>query len=309
VNESAPKESVVQARLAIKVDVCNRRALEQGVPPLLETLRAAGVRASFFVAFGPDHSGRALLRIFQRGFLMKMLRTRAPQMYGWKTLLHGTLLPGPPVGEAFPERLRAIEAAGHELGVHGWDHVGWQNRAARMPAEQLRASYQRAWSAFERALGHAPAATAAPGWQCSATSFAIAAQLGFAYASDCRGDAPFYPADAASDGGRVLQIPTTLPTSDELVGSGEVEVAELAAYYLGQLQAGSLHVLCIHAEAEGLIYARWFAEFLAAARKRAVQFLTFGEIAREFRASAPSREVQMRALPGRAGPVACAAER
>ena len=38
-----------------------------------------GVPASFFVAMGPDHSGRAIRRLFtHKGFLQKMLRTGAP---------------------------------------------------------------------------------------------------------------------------------------------------------------------------------------------------------------------------------------
>ena len=79
-------------KIALKVDVCNRRSLEEGVPGLLRILGEFGVQASFFVAFGPDNSGKAVRRIFQRGFLRKMIRTRAPSTYGLKTLLYGTLL-------------------------------------------------------------------------------------------------------------------------------------------------------------------------------------------------------------------------
>jgi peptidoglycan/xylan/chitin deacetylase (PgdA/CDA1 family) len=299
---------VLDPRVAIKVDVCNRRALEQGVPRLLEILASAGVRASFFVAFGPDNSGRALRRVFQRGFLSKMIRTRAPRLYGVKTLLYGTLLPAPPVGEAFPDRLRAIEAAGHELGIHGWDHVGWQNQLTRMPVARIRDAYARACDAFERSLGQRPRATAAPGWQCSAASLDVLDELGFEHASDCRGERPFYPR-VGERSYRVLQVPTTLATSDELLGSGRARAAELGDHYLAQLSPRALHVLCIHAEAEGLLYASWFVEFLARAREKQVRFSTLGEIARDARAGAPLREVALRELPGRAGPVACAIDR
>jgi len=93
--------------IALKVDVCNHRALHAGLPALLRTLDRAGARASIFVAFGPDNSGKAIRRIFRRGFLSKMLRTRAPRMYGVRTLLSGTLLPAPNVGESAAALLRA----------------------------------------------------------------------------------------------------------------------------------------------------------------------------------------------------------
>jgi peptidoglycan/xylan/chitin deacetylase (PgdA/CDA1 family) len=222
-----------------------------------------------------------------------------------KTLLYGTVLPAPPVGEAFPDRLRAIDAAGHELGIHGWDHIGWQNRLHRMPVSRIRDAYARACDAFERCLGRRPRATAAPGWQCSAASLGLLDELGFDYASDCRGELPFYPR-AGERTHRVLQIPTTLATSDELLGSGSLRAAELSGHYAAQLRPGALHVLCIHAEAEGMLYAPWFVEFLARARELEVQFRTLGEIARDAGPRAPALGVVLRRLPGRAGEVACA---
>src|SRR4029077_7380075 len=98
--------------------------------------------------FGPDNSGRALLHVFRRGFLTKMIRTRAPQLYGVKTLLYGTLLPAPPVGEAFPQSLRAVEGAGHELGIHGWDHVGWQDRLSKLADARVRGLLRRGGGAL-----------------------------------------------------------------------------------------------------------------------------------------------------------------
>ena len=110
---------------------------KEGVPALLRVLAAKGVPASFFVAMGPDHSGRAIRRLFtHKGFLSKMLRTGAPRLYGLKTMLYGTLLPGPPIAGSAPELLRQITAAGHELGLHGYDHVLWQDRLPSMTARR-----------------------------------------------------------------------------------------------------------------------------------------------------------------------------
>src|SRR6478672_3444454 len=92
-------------------------------------LAAEGVAASFFIAMGPDNSGRAIVRVLRNpGFLKKMRRTRAVAMYGLRTVLSGTVLPARPIALAFPNVMRDLARAGFEVGVHGYDHVRWQDR-------------------------------------------------------------------------------------------------------------------------------------------------------------------------------------
>lgn len=290
--------------IALKVDVCNRRAFEEGVPGLLEVLAEFGVRASFFVAFGPDNSGKAIRRIFRRGFVKKMIRTRGVATYGFKTLLYGTLLPAPAVGEALPEVLREIESAGHEVGIHGWDHVGWHDGLSRMTAEEMAASYGQAVRIFEQTLQHRPLFSGVPGWQVSPTSLVVQEEFGFVFASDCRGQQPFYP---CVDGKAIttLQVPTTLPTSDEILGTPGITEETIAGYYLDHLKQDRLNVLGLHAEFEGLKYAGWLRAFLAAAVERHAQFLLLSEIARRSVDSATANEIVQLEIPGRAGAVAC----
>jgi peptidoglycan/xylan/chitin deacetylase (PgdA/CDA1 family) len=294
----------VPTEVAFKVDVCNHRALHRGLPALLRTLDRAAARASIFVAFGPDNSGKAILRIFRRGFLTKMLRARAPRMYGVRTLLLGTLLPAPRVGESGAELLRSAEAAGHPVGLHGFDHVGWQDGVARMDGASLRASYQRGVELFANALGHPPGFTGAPGWQTTAESLAVQDEFGFGWASDCRDGAPFYPALAGRPA-RTLQIPTTLPTSDELLGAGAARRQGLAAWYRGHLVPERLNVVGLHAEAEGIHYGEWLRDWLAALRAQRVAFASLPEVALRERARAATRRVVARELPGRVGAVSC----
>src|SRR5690242_957538 len=106
------------------------------------------VRASFFVSGGPDHSGRAIRRIFRRGFFEKMRRTSAVGTYGWRTVLYGTLLPGPQIARAFPDTLRALVRAGHEVAMHGYDHVYWQDHLPRLSAAAINAEIERARGVF-----------------------------------------------------------------------------------------------------------------------------------------------------------------
>ena len=99
--------------IALKVDVDTHQGLGEGVPRLMRTLTEAGVTATFFIAMGPDNSGRAIVRVLKNpGFLKKMRRTRAVAMYGLRTVLSGTLLP------ARPGRIRRVPA------MTGWYHAG-----------------------------------------------------------------------------------------------------------------------------------------------------------------------------------------
>ena len=291
-------------RIGLKVDVCNRRSLEEGVPGLLRILAEFGVQASFFVAFGPDNSGRAVRRIFRRGFLRKMIRTRAPSTYGLKTLLYGTLLPAPLVGEALPQLLMQIKEARHEVGLHGWDHVGWHDGLGRMIVDDVRDSLDRASRLFEQSLGSRPLFSGAPGWQATPTSLQTQDEYAFVFASDCRGQRPFYPRVAGTVL-KTLQIPTTLPTSDELLGIDGMNEQLLADYYLRRLREDCVNLLGLHAEIEGLSYAGWLRTFLAASLRRGAQFSLLSEIAQHERAVAAPDEVLRREIPGRAGNVAC----
>jgi peptidoglycan/xylan/chitin deacetylase (PgdA/CDA1 family) len=290
--------------VAVKVDVCNHRALHEGLPGLMRTLDRVGVRASFFVTFGPDHSGRALRRILRPGFLTKMIRTRAPRMYGFRTLLYGTLLPGPRVGESGAALLRSVEEAGHDVGLHGFDHVGWQDGIGDLQAEQIRASYTRAISLFESTLGHPPRFTGAPGWRVTPRALEVQDAFGFEWASDCRDGEPFHPVISGRRM-RTLQIPTTLPTSDEVLAARSAGADGLDAWYARALVANRLNVVGLHAEAEGIHYAAWLQRWLAGLRSRGVGFARLSDVAIRERERAPSRRVVDRKVPGRAGPVAC----
>ena len=176
------------ARVALKIDCDTFRGTREGVPALLEDLARAGVRASFFFTLGPDRSGLALLRIFRRkGFLAKMLRTNAPKMYGWRTLLYGTLLPAPVIGERCAAGIRAVRDAGHEVGLHAWDHVAWQDRLGRFPPERVRAEIASGAAAFERIFGERPRAFAAPAWLCTEEALLALDAAGFDVLSISRG--------------------------------------------------------------------------------------------------------------------------
>ena len=115
------------ARIALKVDVDTLRGTREGVPRLLAALAVAGARATFLWSLGPDHTGWALRRIFRPGFFAKVSRTSVLEHYGLKTLLYGVLLPAPDIGREAASLMRSARDAGHECGIHTWDHVLWQD--------------------------------------------------------------------------------------------------------------------------------------------------------------------------------------
>ena len=59
-------------KLALKIDVDTLRGTQEGVPRLVELLRKHGAGATFLFSLGPDHTGRALRRIFRPGFFSKV---------------------------------------------------------------------------------------------------------------------------------------------------------------------------------------------------------------------------------------------
>jgi undecaprenyl phosphate-alpha-L-ara4FN deformylase len=290
-------------RLALKVDIDTHAGLERGVPAIAAILGAAGVRASFFVACGPDRMGRRLARLLDPRFVAKLLRTRAVAVYGWRTLLSGTLLPARQVAAAFPDVLRGLVAAGHEVAVHGYDHARWQDRLPRLTSAEVDTEVSRATAVFRAVLGTEPDGFAAPGWRCTASSLAAIDAAGFSYRSDTRGTHPYLPA-AAGRVFRVPEIPTTLPTLDEVYGRTRRRPAELAECYLRLLRHGTLNVHTIHAELEGGPHQEAL-ELLVRRLRGVARFVRLRDESASLADGAlPVCSVREGRLPGRAAPVA-----
>ncbi len=295
-------------QVAIKVDVDTWMGLKEGVPRLLALFRQYSVPASFFIAFGPDNSGKALRRIFKRGFLHKMWRTNAVRLYGVKTLLCGTLLPAPIIGDRAPELLQMVLDDGHELGIHGYDHVLWQDRLQGLGETGITNEIERAIASYVKTLKIPPQGFAAPGWQATNASLAVQDRQAFLYCSDTRGVFPFLPTMQGKTY-RTLQIPTTLPTLDEVLGLDGMQGEQVNDVFLSQLRSDRLNVHTIHAEVEGRTQLDLFASLLERLAVQGVAYIKLCDIAKAllFQGSddLPRAAIQPRPVPGRAGQVAC----
>jgi peptidoglycan/xylan/chitin deacetylase (PgdA/CDA1 family) len=250
-------------RIGLKVDCDTFEGTRAGIPALLRLFDEAKVRATFFFTLGPDRSGLAVRRVFtQKGFLKKMLRSKAVSLYGPKTMLYGTLLPAPDMGKLLKADIASVAAAGHEVGAHGWDHVRWHDYLDRYTDEEIRREVGAAHAAFESIFGRPARCSAAPGWHATPASLAVQESFGIRYASDTRGGAPFFP----KAGGRVfkfLEIPTTLPTWDEALADPSLAAGEpLINYYRAAVRGDE--VFTLHTEVEGGTYAPLFRRQLAA---------------------------------------------
>jgi peptidoglycan/xylan/chitin deacetylase (PgdA/CDA1 family) len=293
-------------RLALKVDVDTDRGTREGVPPLARLLAERGIKATFLFALGPDNTGRAIRRIFRPGFFQKVSRTSVVSVYGWRTLLNGVLWPGPDIAARNAAAMREVQRLGHEVGIHCWDHVKWQDGLAGMSGDQAAAEIDKARRAFRTVFGVDAKTAGAAGWQADARSLAAYDACGFDYASDARGSTPFFPR-AGGQVFKTLQIPTTLPTLDELLGRPEYPQGRLADACRSWLRDGDLNVMTIHAELEGMAYRRWFEQFVDRLRGDGVSFTLLADEARTClarRADIRVCELVMGTVDGRSGTLA-----
>jgi undecaprenyl phosphate-alpha-L-ara4FN deformylase len=240
-------------RLGLKVDVDTLRGTREGVPRLLELLQRHGVHATFLFSLGPDHTGRAIRRVFRKGFVGKVHRTSVVRHYGVRTLLYGTLLPAPDIARRATSVLRRVRGEGHETGIHCWDHIRWQDGVATADAEWTRREMQRACDRFVEVFKEPPTTHGAAGWQMNAHALRLTQQLGLDYCSDGRGAYPHLPV-WRGELIRCPQFPTTLPTLDELIGNDGISEENVAAHVLARTREapGTGHVFTLHAELEGM---------------------------------------------------------
>ncbi len=266
--------------IGLRIDVDTWRGTRDGVPTLLRTLERHGVRGTWYFTVGPDNMGRHVRRLLRPTFALKMLRSRAASLYGWEILLRGTLWPGPRIGEGLADTIRLPIQAGHEFGVHAWDHHRWQVQAGTND-DSLLGDMDRATECLADLAGAAPTSTASPGWRCTEALLRGKCARPFAFHSDTRGPARPLRIRVDDGGGSVLlqppQVPVDLPTYDESVGRHGCTDSNFNDRMLTLVGDGRPHVLTIHAESEGGRKAALFDAFLQRALAEGHSFVPLGE--------------------------------
>ena len=288
-------------KLALKVDVDTYHGTRRGVPRVAELLAKRGIGATFLFSLGPDHTGRALRRALRPGFLDKVRRTSVLEHYGLRTLLYGTLLPGPNIGRKCAAQMRAVRDAGHEVGIHCWDHVRWQDGVANADAGWTVREFTLARERFHEVFGVHAGVHGAAGWQMNVHAFRLLDEIGYGHASDTRGTHPFLPA-WKGECFSCPQLPTTLPTLDELIGREGLDATNVAAYVLNLTERGSNHVFTAHAELEGGELNAVFDALLSGWRAQGYQLVSLRGLAAGLDVRAlPRHEVRYAQVAGRSG--------
>jgi undecaprenyl phosphate-alpha-L-ara4FN deformylase len=263
--------------VGLRIDVDTFKGTRDGVPMLLKLLADQNIKGSFFFSVGPDNMGRHLWRLLRPSFLKKMLRSKAASLYGWDIIFRGTLWPGPNMGEKLAHVIQDAHAADHEIGLHAWDHHAWQAGLDRMDATTVGLVIQKGYDALTKIIGAPPMCSAVPSWKCNDAVLLKKSELPFKYNSDCRGESIFFPVV----NGKVLsqpQIPATLPTYDEVIGTIGITHDSYNEFILSLLKPDKLNVLTIHAEVEGMALSLLFDRFLKAASSRSISFAPLGNL-------------------------------
>jgi undecaprenyl phosphate-alpha-L-ara4FN deformylase len=194
------------------------------------------------------------------------------------------------------------------VGVHTYDHVRWQDGVASAGESWTRRELTLARDQFAEVFGRPPQVHGAAGWQVNRYVPELEAELGFTYASDARGTCPFVP---VSEGkvARVPQLPTTLPTLDELIGRRDLEGQDPIDHLLELTQRSDRdHVYTLHAELEGGAYAEAFERLLRGWQSRGVELTDLASYAAtlDFK-SLPRYAMEEGSVAGRSGTLAAQA--
>ncbi|WP_025916742.1 polysaccharide deacetylase family protein [Herminiimonas sp. CN] len=303
--------------ITLKIDVDTYRGTREGVPNLVRLLQKHQANASFLFSLGPDHTGWALRRAFRPGFFKKVSRTSVVEHYGLKTLMYGVLLPAPDIGLECASEMRAVRDAGFECGIHTWDHVLWQDNVRTADAAWTQRQMQRSFERFKAIFGQQPQTHGAAGWQMNPHAFAQLDACGIAYSSDAR--AMLNPSGALIDPDvgpyrlrisdktlTCIQMPTTLPTLDEMLGrtiNGEViTLSNIAGTLLKLTQAPRDHVYTLHAELEGQKLAPIFEQLLLGWQAQGYDCISMAQLHQKIKNTAlPTHTLAWAELPGRSG--------
>jgi len=278
-------------RIALKIDADTYHGTLSGVPTLIELLQRHDALATFFFSLGPDRGGR---------------EARAASLgryYDLSTRLNGRLLPSPNIGSRCAPILRQASSTGFEVGIHAWDRVTWEKKIEHAENPWIESEMGKARSRFEEIFADTAKAHGAAGWRMNRHALRLTQRLGYAYASDCRGNHPFIP---VIDGEIVAcpQLPTTLPTLDEILALEPGSSPDQAADRILQLSSAIAgdHVFTLRAELEGMKFGSAIERLLGGWKRKDYQLVALRDIYMQLDLQTlPRHAVRFAEAPGRPG--------
>ncbi|MBZ0127203.1 MAG: 4-deoxy-4-formamido-L-arabinose-phosphoundecaprenol deformylase, partial [Rhodocyclaceae bacterium] len=207
------------------------------------------------------------------------------------------------IGRRCADILRGVRDAGFDAGVMGWDGAAWQHAAETAAPGWTERQMQRAIARYDKIFGEAPRSHGAAGWQMNPHALRLTQRLGFGFASDTRGSHPYIPVWNAEV---VLcpQLPTTLPTLDELLDRDGCSVDTVHERLLAlTAEAPSTgHVFTLRAELEGQRLLPVLVKLLEGWKAQGYELVSLSGLLESIDASRlPRHEVVRGAVAGRAG--------
>jgi peptidoglycan/xylan/chitin deacetylase (PgdA/CDA1 family) len=183
---------VTERLFAFRWDVDHRVCATDGLPRIRAVCRDFGVPNTFFVNMGRSTNLLEWIGAGMRRSKAKLADRDAVHLIkktGWPRFLLETAL-SRPVGLSFVPLLQAMQAEGHELGLHGgMDHVVWSRRFHELPDHVLQADVEESYSHFVRHFGK-PAGFCSPGFYSDDRVMELLDRLGFEYNGDAIGGEP-----------------------------------------------------------------------------------------------------------------------
>ncbi len=240
-----------------------------GIGPMGNVLKPGyfDTNADSWATFGPVRGIARLLSIAERT--------------GVKTsvMVNGVL------AERYPETIRAIHSAGHEIVAHSW---GMDVIPVYLDEEKQRANIARTVDALAKITGQRSTGWISPRGTGSPESPRLLAEAGFVHYGDCNDDEAPYVLDIG--GKRLVAIPLTMEINDlpHAIRYGNspramVEMFDDTLAAMRERETGPLMLdVTAHAHVYGRVYGAWAFETCIERAKRAgeVWMTTRAEMAR-----------------------------
>jgi peptidoglycan/xylan/chitin deacetylase (PgdA/CDA1 family) len=103
----------------------------------------------------------------------------------------------------YPDEQRALTAAGHEIGIHGWIH----ELNSTLPYEAERDLMLRACDTLTKITGARPVGLRTPSWDFSPSTLRIAREMGLLYDSSLMADEDCYELLMDGEPSGVIELP------------------------------------------------------------------------------------------------------
>lgn len=220
-------------RVAFRIEVSTLAGALHGLPALLDLLDQYKIKGCFLFSLGADYSNRRLNDILPSGLIQH--------------------LPAPIIGEEARGNLRAVAEAGHEVGITAFTPFNWKEEVAFRDEAWIKDEVYKAVESFEAIFEQLPRYYGAKGWQVNSHLIKLEQELGFEFATDVRGRTIFLP-ELQGIHSSCPQIPTTLPTLDELLKKEDVPDEKIHEFLFAESQRILPHgeVFSLSAEREGM---------------------------------------------------------